>query len=68
MYEQGNNKLKLDNITSIGLWVGLALIALGWLKVIPLLYGCFIIRLDRLCYCSSFLYCGGNKQKKHASF
>ena len=31
--------MKLDNITSIGLWVGLALIALGWLKVIPLLYG-----------------------------
>jgi hypothetical protein len=31
--------LKFDNITSIGLWVGLALIALGWLQVIPLLYG-----------------------------
>jgi len=38
-YEQGNNKLKLDSITSIGLWVGLALTALGWFKVIPLLYG-----------------------------
>jgi hypothetical protein len=34
MYEQGNNKLKLDNITSIGLWVGLALIALGWLLLL----------------------------------
>ena len=31
--------MKLDNITSIGLWVGLALLALGWIKVIPLLYG-----------------------------
>ena len=31
--------MKLDNITSIGLWVGLALIALCWIKVIPLLYG-----------------------------
>jgi hypothetical protein len=31
--------LKLDNVTSIGLWVGLALIALAWIKVIPLLYG-----------------------------
>jgi hypothetical protein len=31
--------LKLDNITSIGLWVGLALIALTWIKVIPLIYG-----------------------------
>ena len=31
--------MKFDNITSIGLWVGLALIALGWLQVIPLLYG-----------------------------
>jgi hypothetical protein len=31
--------LKLDNITSIGLWVGLALIALAWIKVIPLLFG-----------------------------
>ncbi len=39
IYEQGNNKLKLDNITSIGLWVGLALIALCWIQVIPLLYG-----------------------------
>ena len=31
--------MKLDNITSIGLWVGFALIALAWIKVIPLLYG-----------------------------
>jgi len=31
--------LKLNNITSIGLWVGLALIALVWIQVIPLLYG-----------------------------
>ena len=31
--------MKLDNITSIGLWVGLALTALGWFQVIPLLYG-----------------------------
>ena len=31
--------MKLDSITSIGLWVGLALIALAWIKVIPLLYG-----------------------------
>jgi hypothetical protein len=31
--------LKLDSITSIGLWVGLALTVLGWLQVIPLLYG-----------------------------
>jgi len=31
--------LKLDNITSIGLWVGLALVALAWIKFIPLLYG-----------------------------
>jgi len=31
--------LKLDNITSIGLWVGLALVALTWIKVIPLLFG-----------------------------
>jgi len=31
--------LKLDSITSIGLWVGLALTALGWFKVIPLLFG-----------------------------
>ena len=36
---QGNNKMKLDSITSIGLWVGMALIALAWLKLIPLLYG-----------------------------
>ena len=31
--------MKLDNITSIGLWVGLALIALVWIQVIPLIYG-----------------------------
>ena len=31
--------MKLDNITSIGLWVGLALVALTWIKVIPLLFG-----------------------------
>ena len=31
--------MKLNNITSIGLWVGLALIALVWIQVIPLLYG-----------------------------
>jgi len=31
--------LKLDSITSIGLWVGLALIVLAWIKIIPLLYG-----------------------------
>ncbi len=31
--------MKSDNITSIGLWVGLALLVLGWFKVIPLLYG-----------------------------
>ena len=31
--------MKLGNITSIGLWVGMALIALAWIKVIPLLYG-----------------------------
>ena len=31
--------MKLDSITSIGLWVGLALVVLGWFKVIPLLYG-----------------------------
>ena len=28
-----------DDITSVGKWVGLALLALGWLKAIPLLYG-----------------------------
>ena len=28
-----------DNITSVGKWVGLALIALCWVKVIPLLFG-----------------------------
>ena len=28
-----------NNITSVGLWVGLALIALCWMKVIPLLFG-----------------------------
>jgi len=31
--------LNLDSITSVGLWVGLALIALCWIKVIPLLFG-----------------------------
>jgi hypothetical protein len=31
--------LKLDKITSIGLGVGLALVALAWIKFIPLLYG-----------------------------
>jgi len=33
--------LKLDNITSIGLLVGLALVAFAWIKVIPLLFGWF---------------------------
>ena len=33
--------MKLDNITSIGLWIGLALVALAWIKAIPLLYGWF---------------------------
>ena len=31
--------MNLDNITSVGLWVGLGLIALCWVKVIPLLFG-----------------------------
>ena len=31
--------MKFDNITSIGLWVGLALVALTWIKAIPLLFG-----------------------------
>ena len=31
--------MKLDNITYVGLWVGLALIALCWVKVIPLIFG-----------------------------
>ncbi len=31
--------MKLDEITSIGLWVGIALIVLAWIKAIPLLYG-----------------------------
>ena len=31
--------MKLDSITSVGLWVGLALIALCWVKVIPLVFG-----------------------------
>ena len=31
--------MKSENITSIGLWVGLALVALTWIKVIPLIYG-----------------------------
>ena len=33
--------MKLDNITSIGLWGGMALVALAWIKAIPLLYGWF---------------------------
>jgi hypothetical protein len=33
--------LKLDNITSIGFWVGMALVTLAWIKAIPLLYGWF---------------------------
>ena len=31
--------MKIDNITSIGLWVGLALVVLAWIKAIPLLFG-----------------------------
>ena len=31
--------MKLDNITSVGFWVGLALIVLAWIKAVPLLYG-----------------------------
>ncbi len=31
--------MKFDNVTSIGLWVGLALIALCWVQVIPLIFG-----------------------------
>jgi hypothetical protein len=31
--------LNFKNITSIGLWVGMALVALAWIKAIPLLYG-----------------------------
>ena len=31
--------MDLDNITSVGLWVGIALIALCWIKAIPLLFG-----------------------------
>jgi hypothetical protein len=31
--------LNLNNITSVGLWVGLAFIALCWIKAIPLLFG-----------------------------
>ncbi len=39
-YERENNKMNSNNnITSVGLWVGLALIALAWFKVIPLLFG-----------------------------
>ncbi len=38
-YEQENNTLNSNNITSIGVWVGLALIALCWVKVIPLIFG-----------------------------
>jgi len=31
--------LNSDNIISVGKWIGLALLALGWMKVIPLLFG-----------------------------
>ena len=31
--------MKFDSITSIGLWVGLVLVALCWIQVIPLSYG-----------------------------
>ena len=31
--------MNFKNITSIGLWVGMALVALAWIKAIPLLYG-----------------------------
>jgi hypothetical protein len=31
--------LDFDNITSVALWVGIALIVLAWFKVIPLLFG-----------------------------
>ena len=31
--------MKSEDITTIGLWVGLALIALTWIKAIPLVYG-----------------------------
>ena len=31
--------MHLNNITSVGLWVGLALIALCWIQAIPLLFG-----------------------------
>ena len=40
-YEQGSDKLKLENIPSIGLWVGMALVVLAWIKAIPLVYGWF---------------------------
>jgi hypothetical protein len=40
-YEQENKELRFDNITSIGLWVGVALIVLAWIKAIPLLLGWF---------------------------
>ena len=55
--------MKLNNITSIGLWVGLALIALGWIRVIPLLFGWigFAIAVP------SFIV-EAIKKKKHASF
>ncbi len=33
--------MKLDSITSIGLWVGMALVALAWIKAIPLELGWF---------------------------
>ncbi len=28
-----------NSITSVGLWVGMALVALAWIKAIPLLFG-----------------------------
>ena len=31
--------MDFDNITTVGLWVGIALIVLAWIKVIPLLFG-----------------------------
>ena len=33
--------MKSDNITLIGFWFGMALVALAWIKAIPLLYGWF---------------------------
>ena len=31
--------MNFDNITSVGLWVGIGLIVLAWIKAIPLLFG-----------------------------